>query len=87
MQATVYGDPEYVYGHVIATLGVSSHEQARLMMQMLEREMRERAGTPAEQQLARWYNHLAATRRKAERESWRGWTSGRLALAQEGEKK
>lgn len=73
MLSRVFGHEGYVRGHVIASVTVSSHQQADLLQRILEREMRERAGKPEEGQLARWYNSLAQTRRQATAESWPGW--------------
>lgn len=73
MLSQVYGHEGYVRGHVIASVAVSSHQQADLLQRILEREMRERAGKPEEAQLAQWYNSLASTRRQAAAESWPGW--------------
>lgn len=69
----VYGHEGYVFGHVIASVDVSSHRQAALLQRILEREMRERAGKPEESLLAKWYNSLARTREQAAGESWPGW--------------
>lgn len=73
MRHRLYGDPEYKYGHVIAGIYVSSHAQARLLQEILQREMRERAGRPEEGLLAKWHNELVSIRTKADRDSWIGW--------------
>ncbi len=73
MRSRIYGDDRYRFGHVLATVTLSSHAQARLMQQMLEREMRERAGRPEESALAAWYNDIERTRSRARREKWVGW--------------
>lgn len=73
MLSRLYGHEGHAYGHVIASVEVSSHGQAALLMRILEREMRERAGKPEEAQLAKWYNSLAKIRRQADAESWVGW--------------
>ena len=61
------------YGQVLAGIHASNQEEARLLQAMIHRELRERAGTPAEAVLAKWSNHLASIRRDAERKEWVGW--------------
>ncbi|MEQ1950971.1 hypothetical protein [Mesorhizobium sp. CN2-181] len=70
---TLYGHKGFKRGHVIASLSVSSHGEARILQSMLDREMRERAGKPEEAILADWFNHLENTRRQAVKEKWIGW--------------
>lgn len=72
-RSSVSGYPGYARAHVLASVTISSHEQARLMQEVLVQAMRERAGRPEEAILARWHNSLAKTRRDAERECWAGW--------------
>lgn len=61
------------FGHVIAGIYASNHDEARLLQQIIQTALRDRAGTPAEASLARWNNDLASIRRKAERDEWTGW--------------
>lgn len=72
-RSRVCGYPGYARYHVLASVTISSHEQARLMQELLVQAMRERAGKPEEAILAKWNNDLAKTRRDAERERWAGW--------------
>jgi len=68
-----YDDPPPQFGKTYAGVYVHTHEQAILLQEVLQREMRERAGNPAERLLARWYNELENIRRRAVKEKWRGW--------------
>lgn len=61
------------FGHVNAGIYASSHEEARLLQEIIQSALRDRAGTSAEPSLAKWNNELASIRRKAERDAWVGW--------------
>jgi hypothetical protein len=60
------------YG-VLVGIHASSHHEARLLQEMLQREMRERASKPEEAKLAEWNNYLTKMRRDADKEGWGGW--------------
>jgi hypothetical protein len=62
------------FGHVIAGIDIGSHDEARLLEEIIHTALRDRAGHPAEATLARWSNSIAETRRRAVREEWTGWT-------------
>jgi hypothetical protein len=72
-RSRVYGWEGYKHGHVLASVTVSNHRQARLLQRALEREMRDCAGQPEEAVFAEFYNSLARTREQARRERWIGW--------------
>jgi hypothetical protein len=69
----IYGDERFKRGHYLASLTISCHAQARLLEEILQRELRERAGTREEAVLAEWNNDLAKTRRRAIANEWTGW--------------
>ncbi|CAN7165235.1 hypothetical protein LJR234_000334 [Mesorhizobium amorphae] len=73
MRSRVYNWDGYVRGHVLASVTISDHSQARLLQSLLEQAMRERAGRPEEPTLARWYRDIEQTRRQAKDEGWAGW--------------
>jgi hypothetical protein len=76
MARRLYGEPVSQWGAVIAGISVKSHQQARLLEEMLSRELRERAGKPEETILAKWNNELVRLRRKAVEQEWIGWGDG-----------
>lgn len=61
------------YGHVIATLGIRSPSEAQLLLRAVERELRERPGSPDADKLTEWRGQLQGLRRQADREEWPGW--------------
>lgn len=73
MASTIFGQPAPTWGSRIAGIHVASHAQARLLAEILQRELRDRAGLPEETLLAKWHNEVTRIREKAVRECWRGW--------------
>ena len=69
----VGGVPGRKSGHFLAGIHFGSHAEARLLQEILDRELRERAGRPEEVRLAEWNNSLASIRRRAIAEEWTGW--------------
>ncbi|MFN3319961.1 MAG: hypothetical protein ACK43M_14525 [Allorhizobium sp.] len=69
----IYGNKGFKSGHHLASLTISCHTHARLLEEILQRELRERAGTKDEAILAQWNNDLAETRRRAIANEWTGW--------------
>ena len=72
-RSSIYGHKDFVQGHVLASVTISSHLQARLMQSVLVEAMKEYAGRPQETMLAKWNNDLTRTIRKARDERWAGW--------------
>lgn len=70
----VYGEKLPAFGDVMFGVWITSRPQAQLMLEILQREMRERAGKPEETLLAKWHNDIIDHLRKAGNESWPGWT-------------
>lgn len=69
----IYGNDAFKRGHCLASLTISCHAHARLLEEILQRELRERAGTKEEAILTQWDNDLAETRRRAITNEWTGW--------------
>lgn len=69
-----YGYPNLRFGHVIANIDIRSHDEARLLEELIHKAMREMAGDERERTLARWSNSIATTRRNAEAQKWIGWS-------------
>lgn len=60
---------------VMAGIYFRTHDEAMLMLEVLEKELRERHGTRDEPILTKWFNELTGIRDKAKSESWNGWTT------------
>jgi hypothetical protein len=72
-RSSIYGHKDYVQGHVLASVTISSHLQAQLMQSILIEAMKQYAGRPQETMLAKWNNDLTRTISKAKAECWAGW--------------
>lgn len=73
MLTKIYGAPAPGKHRVLAGIDCSSQKQARLLQEILENELRERAGKPEESLLAAWHRHVSRFRERAKREAWAGW--------------
>lgn len=61
------------YFKVLAQITIADHSEARLLEEILQRELRDRAGTIDEKTLANWHNDIVKTRREAVAQNWTGW--------------
>ncbi|ANK73747.1 hypothetical protein FA04_14630 [Ensifer adhaerens] len=61
------------YGSVLAGIYATNHDEARLLQEIMQSALKDRAGTKAEPTLARWNNELSNIRRKADANEWVGW--------------
>lgn len=69
----VSGFPDIEHGQVITGIDICNHNEAMLLEMIIHKAMADMAGTSAEKVLARWSNSIAASRRKAINQNWKGW--------------
>lgn len=69
----VGGVPDRKFGHYLAGIYVSCHAEARVLQDILQEALRNRAAQREEPLLAQWNNDLASIRRRAIAEGWTGW--------------